>query len=145
MTIPVIPAFLTELEEAFNQAMVSNDAELIACCTTEDWILVTPEAGPIARHRLLELIASGVLQHFTMTKTATHAWVSDDVAWVTGRGQNTGSFHGQPIQADEYITDVYRKVGGQWKCMLTHLTPVGAVAPHMVQATPLHPFPSPSP
>jgi hypothetical protein len=28
-----------------------------------------------------------------------------------------------PIQADEYITDIYRKVGDTWLCMLTHLTP----------------------
>ncbi len=68
-----IPDFLIELEEAFNRAMVSNDVEQIARCITDDWILVTPEAGPIPRSRLLEVIASGMLTHATMTKTATHA------------------------------------------------------------------------
>jgi len=121
-----IPAFLVELEEAFNRAMVSNDVEQIAQCITDDRILVTPEAGPIPRARILEVIESGMLMHATMTKVATHAWVSGDVAWITGRGQNTGTFRGQPIQADEYITDVYRKVDGQWRCMLTHLTPAQA-------------------
>ena len=120
-----IPAFLVELEDAFNQAMVSNDVEQIARCVTDDWILVTPEAGPIPGSRVLGVIGSGMLTHATMTKVATHACVIGDVAWITGRGQNTGTFKGEPMAADEYITDIYRRVDGQWRCMLTHLTPAG--------------------
>ncbi|WP_269635124.1 nuclear transport factor 2 family protein [Aerolutibacter daejeonensis] len=95
----------------------------MARCVTDDWILVTPEAGPIPGARVLGVIGSGMLTHATMTKVATHACVIGDVAWITGRGQNTGTFKGQPMAADEYITDIYRRVDGQWRCMLTHLTP----------------------
>jgi len=118
-----IPDFLLELEDAFNKAMISNDVEQISRCITDDWILVTPEAGPIPRSRILSVIASGLLTHATMTKVATHACVIGDVAWVSGRGQNTGTFNGEQISADEYITDIYRRVDGEWRCMLTHLTP----------------------
>lgn len=119
-----IPEFLVELEERFNRAMVSNDVDEIARCITEDWILVTPEAGPVPRSRILDVIKSGMLRHLSMSKTVTHAAVVGDVAWVTGRGQNTGSFNGSPMEADEYVTDIYRRVGDDWLCMLTHLTPV---------------------
>jgi ketosteroid isomerase-like protein len=118
-----IPGFLIELENAFNRAMISNDVEQISRCITDDWILVTREAGPVPRSRILGVIASGRLFHATMTKVATHACVVGDVAWITGRGQNTGSFDGKPVDADEYITDIYRRVDGEWRCMLTHLTP----------------------
>jgi ketosteroid isomerase-like protein len=118
-----IPGFLAELEDAFNKAMISNDVEQISSCITDDWILVTPEAGPIPRSRILSVIGSGLLTHATMTKVATHACVVGDVAWVTGRGQNTGTFNGGPMAADEYITDIYRRADGEWRCMLTHLTP----------------------
>ncbi|MDB5805717.1 MAG: hypothetical protein JWN73_3039, partial [Betaproteobacteria bacterium] len=37
--------------------------------------------------------------------------------------RNTGTFQGMPIRADEWITDVYRLENGQWRCVLTHLTP----------------------
>lgn len=124
-----IPQFLLDLEERFNAAMVSNDVERITACITDDWLLVTPEAGPVPRSRILEVIGTGLLTHATMSKVATHAAVVGDMAWVTGRGQNTGTFSGAPIQADEYITDIYRKVGGEWRCMLTHLTPVRAPPP----------------
>lgn len=120
-----IPRFLVELEDAFNEAMVSNDVKRIAQCITDDWILVTPETGPAPRSRILDVIDSGRLTHATMTKIASHACVMGDIAWVTGRGQNSGTFNGSPMQADEYITDIYRCEDGQWRCMLTHLTPVG--------------------
>lgn len=124
-----IPAFLVELEDAFNKAMISNDIEQISRCITDDWILVTPEAGPIPRARILGVIGSGLLSHATMTKIASHAHVAGDMAWITGRGQNTGTFNGEPMKADEYITDIYRRVDGEWRCMLTHLTPARAGQP----------------
>jgi ketosteroid isomerase-like protein len=118
-----IPQFLADLEERFNAAMISNDVKRIAECITDDWLLVTPEAGPVPRSRILDVVASGRLTHSSMTKVATHAAVLGDMAWITGRGQNSGTFNGTPIQADEYITDIYRRVGDTWLCMLTHLTP----------------------
>ena len=118
-----IPQFLLDLEDRFNAAMVSNDVERITACITDDWLLITPEVGPVPRARILEVVGSGRLTHATMTKVATHAAVVGDMAWVTGRGQNTGTFDGAPIHADEYITDIYRRENGQWRCMLTHLTP----------------------
>lgn len=118
-----IPQFLLDLEDRFNAAMISNDVARISACITDDWLLVTPEVGPVPRSRILEVVDSGRLTHTSMTKVATHAAVVGDMAWVTGRGQNTGTFNGAPIQADEYITDVYRRAGDNWLCMLTHLTP----------------------
>ena len=123
MTQAEIPEFLVALEDAFNRAMLSNDVEQISRCITDDWILVTPEVGPVPRSRILGVIGSGLLTHATMTKIATHACVAEDMAWVTGRGRNTGTFNGEPMEADEYITDIYRRVDGEWRCMLTHLTP----------------------
>ncbi|MFT3711305.1 MAG: nuclear transport factor 2 family protein [Archangium sp.] len=120
----MIPSWLVELEDAFNRAMVSNDVEQIARCVTDDWILVTPERGPVSRERIFDVIRNGQLTHATMTKTATHAQVSGDMAWITGRGQNTGTFLGAPMQADEFITDIYVRRDGVWRCAVTHLTPV---------------------
>jgi len=46
------------------------------------------------------------------------------VQQVTGRAQNTGTWQGEPMEAVEWITDVYKKDGDEWLCVLTHLTPV---------------------
>jgi uncharacterized protein (TIGR02246 family) len=117
---------LTNVEDNFNRAMVSNDIARIATCMSDDWVLVTPEAGPVSRTGMLQAIEKGVLSHDSMTKDVKRVKVYGDIAVVTARGQNTGAFKGQPIAADEWITDVYRKVDGRWLCVLTHLTPAAA-------------------
>lgn len=125
----ITDALATELagvEEAFNLAMISNDVQRISACVADDWVLVTPEAGVLQRSRILHVIESGELSHDTMTKDVGRVRVYGDVAVVTARGRNTGQFRGQRISADEWVTDVYRKVEGRWLCVLTHLTPVAA-------------------
>jgi ketosteroid isomerase-like protein len=113
----------TTIENAFNDAMVSNDIARIADCISDDWVLVTPEVGPVSREGMLAAISSGTLSHDMMVKRLARVKVYGDMAVVTGRGQNTGLFKGDPIRADEWITDVYRRLDGKWRCVLTHLTP----------------------
>lgn len=120
---------LAGVEDNFNRAMVSNDSARIAACVSDDWVLVTPEAGPISGTRILQVVETGALSHDSMTKDVKRVKVYGDIAIVTGRGQNTGAFNGQPIAADEWITDVYRKIDGRWLCVLTHLTPATGSAP----------------
>lgn len=119
-----VMAELAHAEHAFNQAMVSNDIAQIRGCITDDWVIVTPEAGVVPAARILHVIETGQLRHDSMTKDAGRVKVYGDVALVTARGQNTGQFQGQPLSADEWITDVYTRVNGRWRCVLTHLTPV---------------------
>lgn len=122
----VSPVF-EALELRFNNAMVSNDVAQIAACVAEDWVLVTPERGPIDGKFILSAIEAKVLTHDTMTKVVHRVAIYGSVAVVTGRGQNTGTFRSTPISADEWVTDVY-KLGddGQWRCVLTHLTPAAS-------------------
>jgi ketosteroid isomerase-like protein len=116
-------ALFTSLETSFNEAMISNDVRQISRCISDDWALVTPEAGPVTRERILSVIADGTLQHAAMTKDIVRIKQYGDIALVTGRGCNSGQFAGAPITADEWITDVYQKTGDRWLCVLTHLTP----------------------
>ena len=70
------------------------------------------------------VLEQGLLTHSTMTKEILRFKVYDDIALVTGRGQNIGSWQGKPLETDEWITDVYKNEHGNWLCVLTHLTPV---------------------
>ncbi|MEW5975060.1 MAG: nuclear transport factor 2 family protein [Acidobacteriota bacterium] len=114
---------LEAVEEAFNRAVVSNDITQISACISDDWVLVTPEAGPVPRERFLQAVSQGILSHDSMTKDIGRIRVYGEVAVVTGRGRNTGMYKGEPIRADEWVTDIYVKTGGRWICVLTHLTP----------------------
>ena len=123
MTDEVLFRELEAVEEAFNRAVVSNDVAKISVCISEDWVLVTPEAGPVPRERFLQAVEQGILSHDSMSKDIGRIRVYGNVAVVTGRGRNTGMFKGAPISANEWVTDIYVKTDDRWICVLTHLTP----------------------
>jgi ketosteroid isomerase-like protein len=113
-----------QIEENFNKAVVTNDINEIKKCITSDWVLVDSQGGVIPQERFFGVLEQGLLSHSTMTKEVIRVKTYGDIALVTGRGQNTGTWQGQPMEADEWVTDVYKKENDKWLCVLTHLTPV---------------------
>lgn len=113
-----------QVEDNFCQAVVSNNVATIKKCITEDWVIVDSKGGIIPQERFFSVIEQGLLSHSTMSKEILRVKVYDNIALVTGRGQNKGTWQQQPLEADEWVTDVYRKVNGEWLCVLTHLSPV---------------------
>ena len=113
-----------QIEDNFNAAVISNSVGEIKKCITADWVLVDSGGGIIPQEGFFNVLEQGLLSHSTMTKEILRVKVYADIALVTGRGQNTGTWQGQPMEADEWITDVYKKENDQWLCVLTHLTPV---------------------
>ena len=113
-----------QIEDNFNSAVISNKVDEIKKCITADWVLVDSQSGIIPQEGFFRVLEQGLLSHATMTKEVLRVKVYGDIALVTGRGQNTGTWQGQPLAADEWITDVYKKENEKWLCVLTHLTPV---------------------
>ena len=113
-----------QISDNFNVAVISNSVEEIKKCVTSDWVLVDSQGGIIPQEGFFSVLQKGQLSHSTMTKEILRVKVYGDIALVTGRGQNTGTWQEQPLEADEWITDVYKKENDKWLCVLTHLTPV---------------------
>ena len=113
-----------KIEDAFNNAVITNSVAEIKKCITNDWVLVDSQGGIIPQEKIFSVLEQGLLSHSTMSKEVLRVKVYGDVALVTCRGQNTGTWQGQPIEADEWITDVYKKANEKWLCVLTHLSPV---------------------
>lgn len=113
-----------QIEYNFNIAVISNKVEEIKKCITSDWVLVDSQGGIISQEGFFKVLEQGLLSHSTMTKEVLRVKVYGDIAVVTGRGQNTGTWQGQHLEADEWITDIYKKENEQWLCVMTHLTPV---------------------
>lgn len=118
-----------KIEDNFNDAVISNKVDEIKKCVTEDWVLVDGQGGIIPQEGFFRVLEQGLLSHSTMTKQILRVKVYGEMALVTGWGQNTGRWQGQPMEADEWITDVYKKENEKWLCVLTHLTPVKKPAP----------------
>ncbi|PMB29960.1 nuclear transport factor 2 family protein [Schleiferia thermophila] len=124
MTEQQLKNYFHEIEDNFNKAVITNDINEIKKCITSDWVLVDSQGGIIPQERFFSVLEQGLLSHSTMTKEILRVKIYGDIALVTGRGQNTGTWQGQSMEADEWITDVYKKENEKWLCVLTHLTPV---------------------
>lgn len=124
MTEKELKQHFQKIEDNFNQAVTSNNVDEIKKCITKDWVLVNSQGGIIPQEVFFNVVEDGSLTHTTMTKEILRVKVYGEIALVTGRGQNTGTWQGNPLEADEWITDVYKKENEKWLCVLTHLTPV---------------------
>lgn len=117
------------LLEQWAAAIVANDPERIAAFVEPDWVLVTPESGQVPVDRFLAVVSSGELTHTHMAFELLGVRLLGDVAVVTARGANSGSWQGTPFEVDEWVTEVFVRRDGTWRCSVSALTPVRARPP----------------
>ncbi len=112
------------LSEQWAVAIVANDAERIGDFMADDWIMVS-NRGVSSKEHFLSFVRSGMLTHDAMEMAElAEIRIYGDMAILAARVTNTANFGGQTFMANEWTTDVFRKIDGGWKCVMTHITPV---------------------
>jgi ketosteroid isomerase-like protein len=106
---------------AWEQAMVSNDADAIGRFMADDWVIVS-ERGVTTKEKFLAVVASGDLTHETFKGEIISVRQYGEAAVLTGRVRNDGHYKGQPFSSDEWTTDVFVKRNGNWLCVHSHIT-----------------------
>lgn len=110
--------------EAFDKALLGNDATLIAGFMTDDWVYVDPK-GLVAKADLISWIASGRLAHHTMEAVSPERVVEVGGALlVTSRRVSTGLWEGEAYTADEWISDIWVRSEGSWRLAFSQKSPV---------------------
>jgi ketosteroid isomerase-like protein len=122
MTGSEVESFQSILD-AWAAAIVANDAERIGAFAEPDWVIVGPEGGPGTRDQFLAVVESGELTHSDMAFRILEARTYGDVAVVLAHGTNHGEWQGAPFGADEWVTDVFVRRDGGWRCAFSALTP----------------------
>lgn len=123
MTRSDIAAELTGVEDAWAEAIASNDADQIGRFMSDDWVIVS-SSGVGTRDDLLSVIRSGELTHSAMDRVSEpQVRVVGDVVIFTARVTNTAHYGGQTFYADEWTTDVFRHESESWICVYSHITP----------------------
>lgn len=111
------------LLEEWAAAIVTNDADRISGFTEPDWELVTPESGPVPLAGFLGAVRDGSLTHSEMTFDVRAVRRYGDLAVVIAHGTNKGAWRGEPFSADEWVTELFIRRDGHWRCALSSLTP----------------------
>ena len=108
---------------AWDTALLANDAQAFATFVTDDWVYVGP-TGPTSRADLLSWIEAGRLVHHTMrTVGKPRVVVHGDAAIVTAHKTSSGTWDGSAYEADEWISEVYTRDDGRWRCVLSQKCP----------------------
>ena len=115
-------AELIALAHAWDRAMVGNDADAIGRYMADDWIIVGSDGSIGEKAGFLALIASGTLTHDVMTSEDLRVRVYGDTAVMTARGVSGGRYQGRPFRDTERSSSVFVRQGGEWRCVLTHLS-----------------------
>ncbi|MDF2978812.1 MAG: hypothetical protein K0S40_3540 [Actinomycetospora sp.] len=115
---------LVALADAWSEAIVSDDADRIGAFMADDWVIVS-WSGVTAREDFLSYVRSGALGHSRMEGVGERrVRVYGDTAVLTVRVLSTAQYGGRDLDADEWTTDVFVRRDGDWRCVLTHITPV---------------------
>ena len=112
-----------DISERWAAAIVTNDADAIGSFMTDDWIMIS-ERGVSSKEHFLSSVRSGQLTHSAMdlAELGTIS-IFGDTAIFAARVTNTAQFGGQTFEANEWTSDVFVKQNGEWKCVVTHITP----------------------
>ena len=109
--------------KAWGAAIVSNDADAIGRFVADDWVIVS-DTGVSRKQQFLSLVDSGDLTPDSMTliEGTERVRVYGDTAVMTGRVTNRANYKHETFDADEWTTDVFRHIDGEWKCVVTQIT-----------------------
>ena len=117
---------LLQLEKDFQQAIVENSAEAIERFIADGWIIVDAEGRIIEKDKFLAVVRSGALTHDTMKLDDPRVRIYGDAGVVTGRATSSGKYTGADFATLERSTDVFVRIDGPWRCVLTQLTRIAA-------------------
>jgi ketosteroid isomerase-like protein len=108
-------------EEEFARALQENDADGIARCLSDDWAVISARGGVGEGKSIFpEGIKKGYLTHKAYEVSEPRVRLYGNVALVTAKVHNAGTFGGKPFDVMERETDVWLWKDGSWKCVLTH-------------------------
>jgi uncharacterized protein (TIGR02246 family) len=111
---------------AWDEALVRNDAPAIASFMSDDWVYVGAN-GITSKADIIDWISTGRLTHHSMDVVGTdRVAATGDSVLVTARKASSGTWDGAEYSADEWISEVYVRVDGRWRCALSHKTPASA-------------------
>lgn len=113
---------LVGVAHAWDRAMVENDAAEIGRYMADDWTIVGPDGSVGDKATFLALVRSGALTHDVMESTDIDVRLYGDTAVVIARGVSGGNYNGQAFREVERSSSVFVRQGGEWKCVLTHLS-----------------------
>ena len=124
MTNTELKAQFQIIEDNLNEAYENNETDRISKLLSDDWTIIESSTGISGKEQFLNSIRSGNLTHSKMKKEVLQVKVYNDFAVVVTKGKNEGRYLGEPFYSEQWVTNIYRKNGAEWICIMTQEVPV---------------------
>jgi ketosteroid isomerase-like protein len=108
------------LEKSCVAALLKGDPQPLAEIFAEDWILVDAAGQTHKRDEIFKTLSDGELKFFAYELRDMDIHVIGDTAVVIGHGHPRGQIHGEMFEENEVFTDTFARIGGKWRCILSH-------------------------
>jgi uncharacterized protein (TIGR02246 family) len=108
------------LEKASIAALLKGDPQPLADIYAEDWIVVDGSGQTHKRDEIFKALSGGDLKFFAYDLRDMDIRVIGDTAVVVGHGHPRGKIHGEMFEENEVFTDTFARIGGKWRCILSH-------------------------
>ncbi|MEO6316734.1 MAG: nuclear transport factor 2 family protein [Chitinophagaceae bacterium] len=112
------------IEDNLNKAYESNDVNAISRLLSDDWTNLESSTGLTHKTQFLNAISGGTLVHTIMKKAVLQIRLYNDFAIMNTKGKTEGRYNGHVFNAQQWTTNIYRKINDQWLCVMTQETPV---------------------
>jgi ketosteroid isomerase-like protein len=121
---------IIDLEQRLATAWVTRDRPFIDSILAPDWA-VTDRTGRVLSKQFVldEAFSRTDRRPESMTVDDVEVRIIGEVAIATGRMRATGTVQGQSTSVALRFTDVFQRLGGQWRIVTSHdtiITPVTA-------------------
>jgi len=113
-------AQLIELEKRSAASIVSGDFQALGSIFAEEWKVVGPDGQVLSRQQVFEQLKSTDLKFTSYEVSDLDVHIFGDTAIVIGHGNPHGEARGEKFELNEIFSDTFIRVGGQWRCILSH-------------------------
>lgn len=116
---------LSSLENAWNEAHVRGDAEVLDRLWAEDFTVTVPHMEVMTKADAIGLWRSGRMKFERYQTSDIRIRVYGDAGVVTGRLLRTRRFNERVVEDDWRFTKVYVRRAGQWQVVAFHASAFG--------------------
>lgn len=108
------------LEKSCATALLAGDFQTLGSIFAEEWMVVGQDGQVMSRQQVFAVLKSGDLKFTSYELGEMDVRIFGDTAVVIGHGNPHGEARGEKFEEKEIFTDTFVRVGGKWRCVLSH-------------------------
>ena len=117
---------LLALETAWDDAVAAKDTTALARIIADGFVMIGANGAVSDKRQLIEAIANPELRIEPFRTEDVRVRLYGNVAVLTGRYSQRGSWKGQAYETAARYTDVYVRSGGRWRAVSAQATRIPA-------------------